>query len=170
MKRRQQLVLALAGAAAAAAGLSWALWRPTAETGPSDDFWALRFPRPEGGELAMADYRHQVLVLNFWATWCPPCIKELPDLDRLQRQNKGRLQVVGLAVDGQAPVRQFLERQPLSFAIGLAGFEGTELSRRLGNDKAALPFTVVFDRHGQPRHRKLGQTVFDELQRWVAEL
>ena len=60
MKRRQQLVLALAGAAAAAAGLSWALWRPTAETGSSDDFWALRFPRPEGGELAMADYRHQL--------------------------------------------------------------------------------------------------------------
>lgn len=171
MMQRRHLVIWGAGAVAAGTGLGWTLWRQPAADDVDDSFWKLRFDRPEGGELAFASLRGQVLVLNFWATWCPPCIKELPEFDRLQLAQAGRgVQVVGLAIDGLAPVREFLARQPLRFAIGLAGFEGTELSRRLGNDKGALPFTVVFDRQGRIRHRKLGQTQFDELTRWVNSL
>jgi thiol-disulfide isomerase/thioredoxin len=160
------------GLAAAAAGAGWAWWRQPA-SGPAleADFWQLRFDRPEGGELALAGLRGQALVINFWATWCPPCIKELPEFDRLQRAHAGRgLQVLGLAVDGPTPVRQFLARQPVSFAVGLAGFEGTDLSRRLGNSDGGLPFTVVIDRQGRLRHRKLGQTAFDELAGWIQAL
>jgi thiol-disulfide isomerase/thioredoxin len=171
MSRRQHLLWWGAGAAAAAAGAGWSWWRSTGNsdvTDPGPDFWALRFERPEGGELALTSLRGKVLVLNFWATWCPPCIKELPEFDRLQRAKASAgVQVVGLAVDGPTPVRQFLARQPVGFPVGLAGFEGTDLSKRLGNTAGALPFTVVFDRQGRLRHRKLGQTVFDELETWV---
>ncbi len=171
MNRRRQIALLAAGTAAAAAGLIWSLRQSPAGPAPGDNFWRLRFDRPEGGELAMADFRGQILVLNFWATWCPPCIKEMPELDRLHQEHAGQgVQVLGLAVDGPAPVRQFLARHPVRFAIGLAGFEGAELSRSLGNDKGALPFTVVFDKNGQQRHKKLGQSTFDELQRWVVGL
>lgn len=171
MNRRNQLSLGAAGLLAAAAGAGWALWRQGGTSEPGDDFWSLRFDRPEGGELVLSTLRGQTLVLNFWATWCPPCIKELPEFDRLHRAHAGRgLQVVGLAVDGLAPVRQFLAKQPVSFAVGLAGFEGIELSRRLGNTAGALPFTVVFDKKGQVRHRKLGQTAFNELVDWVGAL
>ena len=171
MNRRQQLALAGAGVLAGAAGLGWSLWRAPADEPLPADWWALRFDKPEGGELALASLRGQAVVLNFWATWCPPCIKELPEFDRLHRAYSARgVQVVGLAVDGPTPVRQFLARQPVSFAVGLAGFEGTDLSRRLGNNAGALPFTVVIDRQGRVRHRKLGETKFDELTGWVDRL
>ena len=171
MNRRQHLALAGAGVAAAAAGLGWALWRSPPTDPALAELWGLRFDRPEGGELSLAALRGQALVINFWATWCPPCIKELPEFDKLHRAQASRgVQVLGLAVDGPTAVRQFLVRQPVAFPVGLAGFEGTDLSRRLGNSGGGLPFTVVIDRDGRIRHRKLGPTEFNELSGWVAQL
>ena len=133
--------------------------------------WALRFERPEGGELVMADLRGRPLVLNFWATWCPPCIKEMPELDRFHREFAPQgWQVVGLAIDGPTPVRDFLRRVPVGFAIGLAGLGGTDLVRRLGNAAGGLPFSVIFGRDGQVLHRKLGETSFDELAGWARNI
>ena len=82
----------------------------------------------------MATLRGQPLVLNFWATWCPPCVKEMPEIDRFQREFAARgWQVLGLAVDRPQPVREFLARTPVGYTIAMAGLEGTELSRQLGN-------------------------------------
>ena len=168
---RRSWMLGAAGATAAVAGIGWQLWRErgSADGDPGDvpELWAMRFPQPGGGELVMAERRGRPLLLNFWATWCPPCVKEMPELDRFQREFAARgWQVVGLAVDGPTPVRQFLKRVPVSFAIGLAGFEGTDLSKRLGNAQGALPFTALFDARGRIVKRKLGETSFDELARW----
>lgn len=166
---RRTWVLAGAGGAAAAAGLGWQLWRGGAggegEPAPPG-FWTLRFPRPEGGELDFASLRGQPLVLNFWATWCPPCVKEMPDLDRFQQANTG-WRVVGLAIDGPTPVREFLQRTPVRFAIGLAGFGGTELAQQLGNAQGGLPFTAVFDARGRLRERKLGQAKPEDMAEWA---
>lgn len=84
MKRRSLLIGGV-GAVAAAAGVGGALWtsrRSAAQVDPA--FWALRFERPEGGELALASLRGRPVLLNFWATWCAPCREEMPGLDRLQ--------------------------------------------------------------------------------------
>ena len=177
MKRRNW-VLGAAGATAAGAGAGWQLWRaPAAAAVPAggvldeatSTFWQMSFARPDGQPLPMAGLRGKPLVLNFWATWCPPCVKEMPELERFdQARRASGWQVVGLAVDGPTPVRQFLDRVAIAFPIGLAGLEGTDLSRRLGNATGALPFTIVFDKDGQPLHRKLGETSFDELERWAA--
>lgn len=155
--------------AASGAGLVWRSRQERAAAAPDTPPWHLVFPRPEGGELRMAALWGRPLVLNFWATWCPPCIEELPELERFHRAWSPRgWQVVGLAVDAPTPVREFLTRQPLSFPIGLAGLDGSALSRTLGNERGALPFTALFDGRGRVVQRKLGQTTFDELSAWAA--
>lgn len=167
---------ALLGAAGVLAAVGGALWhrRRSAQLSNSDgqplDLWALRFPRPEGGELVFAELRGKPLLINFWATWCPPCIKELPEIDRFARAHRAQLQVVGLAIDGLAPVQDFLKKLPLGFAIGLAGTSGSELARALGNRAGALPFTVLLDAEGGVAQRKLGETTHDELLAWARSL
>jgi thiol-disulfide isomerase/thioredoxin len=165
---RRAWLVAGAGVAAAAAGVGWQAWRAAQLADDGGGLWTMRFPRPEGGELVMAELRGRPLLLNFWATWCPPCLQEMPELDRFQRQFGARgWQVVGLAVDGPTPVRDYLRRLPVGFPIGLAGFEGAALSQRLGNPQSALPFTAIFDVAGRTVHRKLGQTSREELARWA---
>lgn len=180
-RRRHLLLLAGAGVAAAGAGLVLQQRRErqarrteaadAAALAESGGLWAMSFPTPDGGELAMAALRGRPLVLNFWATWCPPCVKEMPELDRFQRSFGMRgWQVVGLAIDGPTPVREFLTRVPVGFSIGLAGFGGSELGRALGNERGGLPFTVMFDAGGRIVQRKLGETHFDELSAWARAL
>jgi thiol-disulfide isomerase/thioredoxin len=177
MNRRQAL-LGGVGIAAAIGGASLA-WRRQPPPGPAtpelaaDDpavaaLWALRLARPEGGELALASLRGKPLVVNFWATWCPPCVREMPALDRFHQTfaPKG-WQVLGLAIDGPTPVRAFLAKTPVGFPIGLAGLDGTELVRALGNASGGLPFTVLLGADGRVLQRKLGETSFDELAGWA---
>ncbi len=172
MNRRQSLGLGAAGVAAAGLGFWWSGKKLTVETPgdrPPEDLWTIRLAQPQGGELALADLRGRPLLLNFWATWCPPCIRELPDIEHFHRQHQAQgWQVVGVAVDGPTAVREFLARMPLTFPIGLAGLEGTELSRSLGNTSGALPFTVVLNAKGIISQRKLGATNREELERWAA--
>lgn len=176
---RRSWILAGSGAAAAAAGLGWQVTRsPGTAPGATlvlDEattaFWQASFPQPDGQPLALGSLRGQPLVLNFWATWCPPCVKEMPELDRFAKTFASRGgQVLGLAVDKPSAVREFLKRSPVSYRIGLAGFDGTDLSRRLGNSSGALPFTAVFGRSGAVVQRKLGETNFDELSAWSRAL
>lgn len=168
MNRRQWLVGAGVGAAAAAGGAGLAWWRlRVGEPPPPTGFWDKRFERPEGGELALASLRGKPLVLNFWATWCPPCISELPLLDRFHReQNPRGWTVLALAVDSPTPVREFLRQRPLSMPVGLAGLEGVEFGRALGNQQGGLPFTVVLGSDGTVAMRKLGALKAQDIDGW----
>ena len=171
MNRRFALMAGAAVAAGATgAGVAW--WRLGSGGRPDGaEIWSMRFDRPDGSQLTLADFRGRPLLLNFWATWCPPCIRELPLIDSFQREHRARgWQVVGLAVDKLEPVREFLGKQPVGFGIGLAGIEGVELSRHLGNTSGALPFSVVFDRRGRVVQRKLGVIQTEDLTRWVAAI
>lgn len=127
--------------------------------------------RPDGQALDWAGLQGKPLLVNFWATWCPPCVKEMPELDRFQRDFKDAgWRVVGLAIDGPTPVKEFLKKVQVGFDIGLAGFGGTELAQTLGNQAGGLPFTVLIDAQGRIRHRKMGATHFDELATWAREI
>jgi thiol-disulfide isomerase/thioredoxin len=163
--RRGWAITASVAAAAAAAGLGWSIWQQrSAGAGAESQLWSLTFDTPDGSQLAMSSYRGQPLVLNFWATWCPPCLREMPALDRFARDFASRgWRVVGLAADNAEPVRAFLARAPVTYAIGLTGFAGIELSRRLGNAGGGLPFTLVFGHGGALLHRQIGETSYDQL-------
>lgn len=168
MKRRI-LLGAGVGAAALAAGASFSLYRSRVSgSEPEPALWKLSFEQASGGTLTMASLRGRPLLLNFWATWCAPCIKEMPMLDRFHLERKAAgWQVVGIAVDGPTPVHEYLRRLPMSFPIGLAGMEGAELSRTLGNASGSLPFTVVFAADGKILARKLGAVAPSDLEDWV---
>jgi thiol-disulfide isomerase/thioredoxin len=177
MQRRTWLASGLAvGAAAAGAGWSW--WRhqvadtPGAVGDPQiERLWASRFAQMPSGELALATLRGKPLVLNFWATWCPPCVKEMPELDRFAQAHAAQgWQVLGLAIDQGPAVQAFITKNPVRFPIALAGATGTQWVRDLGNPAGGLPFTVVFDTRGVVAHRKLGPTNFEELQAWAAHM
>lgn len=168
----RRALLVAAGLAAGGAGLGLAWWRSGrggALAEPVEGFWSLQWERPGGGVLAASALRGRPLLINFWATWCPPCIEELPLINDFYLQNKfNGWQVIGLAVDNLTAVGRFLERMPVDFPIGMAGLAGTELGRGLGNLTGGLPFTVVLDSAGAVAQRKLGQVKKDDLQSWVA--
>ena len=162
----RRLILAGAGVGAAALGASFA-WRrlhPPVASAVALAFWARRFPGLDGTELDVARWRGQPLLVNFWATWCPPCVKELPEINQFYQEAKSKgWQVLGLAVDQPEPVKAFLRKTPLDFAIALAGPEGLGLVRELGNPAGGLPFTVVFDETGEISWRRMGVSKLEDL-------
>ncbi len=171
--RRRWLAAGVGAAAAVAgAGLAWQRLQPHAAPAALSEtetaFWASGFNAPAGEAVAMQSFRGKPLVLNFWATWCPPCVEELPLLNGFYREQKARgWQVVGLAIDQPTAVRQFLQRLPLDFPIALGGLGGTDMARSLGNLAGGLPFTVVFGADGNILHRKMGQVTADDLKAWA---
>ena len=166
--RRRWVLAAVAGVAAAAGiGVAWRRFEP--EPPPdADGFWTARFQTLNGDALSIGALRGKPLLVNFWATWCPPCVEEMPLLSRFYTEHRAKgWQVLGLAVDQAEPVKRFLARAPVSFPIALAGLDGVDVSRSLGNTAGGLPFTVVFGADGRIRQQKIGQVRESELRAWV---
>lgn len=166
--RRAWLGAAGATAGLFGAGLAW--WRLSPQSaGPvaQHAFWAESFEEPSGMSLSMQDFKGKPLLVNFWATWCPPCVEELPLLDRFWRENAAKkAEILALAIDQPSAVKKFLLRQPLGFPVGLAGFAGTELAKSLGNAAGGLPFSVFFNADGTIWRQKLGQLTPEDLVKW----
>jgi len=160
MKRRPLLIGA--GLAAAAVGAGLALRSGRALSPEAEKFWAAKFVHLDGSELPAAILRGKPLLLNFWASWCTPCVKELPDIERFAKETPA-WQVLALALDSAENVQAFLTRLPLHLPLGLAGLTGFELARMLGNLQGGLPFSVAFDARGEVFWRKLGPTELPEL-------
>ena len=161
-----------AGAAAGLAGAGLAWWRLTprsANVAAQHAFWSMDFEDPSGIRVSMADFKGKPLLVNFWATWCPPCVEELPLIDRFGRENAvNGFQVLALAIDQPSSVKRFLQRQPLGLTVGLAGLGGTELAKSLGNATGGLPFSVSFTADGRIWRPKLGQLTPEDLAQWRA--
>jgi thiol-disulfide isomerase/thioredoxin len=168
---RRHAVLSGVAVAAGLAGVGVALKRHAlTDLSPEvmQALWAAEFDMPDGQVMKLSAFQGKPLVINFWATWCPPCIEEMPLLDAFYQQNSSNgWQVVGLAIDQPSRVRQFLTQHAVSYSVGLAGLTGTALGTQLGNDQGGLPFTVVLDAQSGLKARKLGKLSEDDLKNWL---
>jgi thiol-disulfide isomerase/thioredoxin len=109
----------------------------------------ISLPDIKGRTQSLRQWQGQKLLVNFWATWCAPCRKEMPDLVRWQSELKEKgLQVVGIAVDDADSVRAYLKESPVNYPILLAPEIGVTLSAELGNRMGVLPFSVFVGRDG----------------------
>ncbi len=154
--RREALTLgAVALGAAAIGGVVGALVLQ-AGSGAAD-LLASRFPDLSGRMRPLLEWQGRGLVCNFWATWCAPCREEIPLLNAAQKKYAANnLQVVGIAVDNAANVREFIKSTDIHYPVLLAGADAIALMRDLGNTAGGLPYTVLLDARGRLAGRKLG--------------
>jgi thiol-disulfide isomerase/thioredoxin len=130
-----------------------------------------RFADAAGQPRSLGQFAGQVVVVNFWATWCAPCREEMPGFVRLQERWRGRVQFVGLAHDDRAKVDRFGRDLAVNYPLWTGGPEVMELSRRLGNRLGVLPHTVLLDGSGQVLESRIGlfpeSTLEDRLAKMV---
>jgi len=146
--------------------------RPTAPPAPVatslESLFSATFADLDGKEASLAPWRDEILVVNFWATWCPPCRDEMPDLSRLQERHKG-VRFVGVALDAPAKVKAFSERHPVAYPLLIASGDTFALSRELGNAAQALPYTLVV-KNDKIKWAKLGRIDATQLDSYLSAL
>jgi thiol-disulfide isomerase/thioredoxin len=153
--------VAILSAAAGAAYHGWSLrvatQREAASRAVADRVFAARLVNPQGGAPTLEQWRGQVLVVNFWATWCAPCREEIPGFVRLQeRYGSSGLQFVGIAFDQPDKVAEFGREFRVNYPLLLGGLDTMELLREAGNRAGVLPYTLVIDRQGKVVSREPG--------------
>lgn len=122
------------------------------------------FPDSNDQLQSINQWRGKLLVINFWATWCPPCLEEIPDFIRLQGElQNSNVQFVGIAIDGKQVVSEYLSQVKSNYPNLIAGDNGLNLSQQLGNVLGAIPFTLIVDTQGQIVFRQAGSLSAREL-------
>ena len=172
-KSARWILIALVAIAGLAAGIYYGVSSQKSEPSPQAGaaLAGLSLPDAAGKEQALAQWRGKVMVVNFWATWCAPCREEMPEFIKAQSEYGAKgLQFVGIAVDQPDKIDQFAKEIGLNYPALVGGFGAMELSKTLGNNLMALPFSVVVDRKGQIAYTQLGMLKPDKLQALMKEL
>jgi thiol-disulfide isomerase/thioredoxin len=158
-------------APAAAAGAAGATAPATAAAGPVAALYQQKLKDGKGVEQALAQWQGKPLVVNFWATWCAPCVEEMPELSALQGEQAGKAwQIIGIGIDSPANIAEFAEKHKIAYPVYVGGMSGTDLSRQLGNAHGGLPFTVLIGADGQVKKTYLGRLKFDQLRADLASM
>ena len=123
----------------------------------------------DGTQVALPRaYAGRPLLVNVWASWCGPCVKEMPELDRYARaQGANGTQVLGIALDDPDAVRAFLQRVPVAYPILVDAPGPRDAGVRLGNPKGVLPYSVLLDAHGRVLRQKIGPFRDGEIDAWA---
>jgi thiol-disulfide isomerase/thioredoxin len=170
LSRRDWLILGGIGATTVVAGVALAplllRQQPSASA-----LLAASLPDLSGRIRHLSEWRGEVVLCNFWATWCAPCRKEIPMLVSLRDEFEPLgFEVVGIAVDNASKVREFARTYRVSYPVMIAEASGIDLMKTLGNTAGGLPFTVLLDRDGMIRSRKLGILQSEDINRKIKDL
>ncbi len=180
MKLSSYFLIAVGGAViGAASGFAWrAMDNAQNAQMPSavesveqlDALPAFAYEDLEGTTRRTQEFEDKVVVLNFWATWCPPCRKETPAFVAMQDEFGDQVQFIGIAIDDEEPVREFAESYAVNYPILLGDLDAVALSRQLGNRFEGLPFTVVTRPGGEVVLRHAGELERAELEPLLKDL
>ena len=128
------------------------------ESTPQNTLPAFTLPDLSGQQRSISEWRGKILIINFWATWCPPCRKEIPEFIKLQHELGDRgLQFIGIAIEEKASVEKYVDLVNINYPILIAEDTGITLSQKMGNTINALPFTIVVDSNGNIVHHHPGE-------------
>ena len=185
MKRRT--VLVGVGGLAAIAVSGWAAWRASSSSAPAANravgasaeparvsanplaLYNARLPGLDGQEFLLNTLKGRPVVVNFWATWCAPCVQEMPYLDAIAKE-RPEIAFVGIGIDTAQNIIQFVAKLPVSYQLLVAGHAGIAMVRELGNSAGGLPFTVLFDANGSIFDSILGQVEPTDLRNRIERL
>jgi thiol-disulfide isomerase/thioredoxin len=171
MTRASWLILVLAVLAAAAGG--WLQHAARARRGSEltgQPAPVLRLPDMEGRTHALSDYAGRRVLVNFWASWCRPCLREMPALAAAQRRFGGdRPVVVGIAMDTPDNVRAYLKTHPANYPILLGRLDPPDSARQLGDGGSVLPYSVLLGADGKVLASHAGMLDATTLERWLAQ-
>ena len=132
---------------------------------------AFNLPDSSGKPHDIAEWRGKILIINFWATWCPPCKKEIPEFITLQNQYSAQgLQFIGVALEDKESVREYMNTVKINYPVLIAEDQGIALAFKLGNVSGTVPFTVVVDQNGQIIYRHQGNFSKDQILSVIAPL
>lgn len=127
-------------------------------------FFAQQLEDTDGKMHALSQWQGKTLIVNFWATWCAPCVEEMPELTALQTELAPQgIQILGLGIDNPSNIREFAAKYKISYPLYIAGMTGTELSRQFGNQAGGLPFTVIIGPNGDIKKTYLGRLKMEQL-------
>ncbi|MDT8404705.1 TlpA disulfide reductase family protein [Sulfuriflexus sp.] len=128
-------------------------------------------PDTSGSEHNIGEWDGKVLVINFWATWCPPCRKEMPAFIELQDKFADQgLQFIGVAIDDADKVKDFMDTYGVNYPMLLGDLAAIEVGKQYGNRFGALPYTVIVDREGKIAFTRRGELEKHEAETEIKKL
>lgn len=134
------------------------------QTNAVDRLFSQSLPDTSGQAQALSQWKGKTLVVNFWATWCAPCVDEMPELSALQTEiSHKNMQIIGVGIDTAENIRAFSTTYNISYPLYTGGIGGTELTRLFGNQGGGLPFTVLVAPDGTVQKTYLGRLNMDAL-------
>ena len=173
MFKNNTLIIILGAAIALALGIGVGLWKVApgdADITP-EQLYATKFVDLAGKSQELGNWKGKVLVLNFWATWCPPCIEEIPDFVQADAEYRAKgVTIVGIALDEPAKVAEFALRFRIDYPLLIGGSDAYQLAARLGNQSKGIPFTAVIDRQGKIVYLGVGSVRKKELDKVLLPL
>jgi peroxiredoxin len=148
-----------------------AFFAPPAEAGLPEQRPEFTLADLDGQQRSVGEWDDHVLLINFWATWCPPCQREIPALMALQEEYGARgFQVVGIAIDDPERVREYADEMDINYPLLVGESAAIRVSQAYGNRIGALPYTVVTDRAGRIVYAHRGEVEHAEAEAVIKPL
>jgi thiol-disulfide isomerase/thioredoxin len=143
----------------------------TAQGQQASELFAASMPDLNNHTQTLAQWKGKILLVNFWATWCTPCVQEIPELSKMQSENKiTNAQIIGIGIDSAANMQEFSTKYKISYPLYVADTTGSELLRKFGDAAGGLPFSLLIAPNGRVKKTYLGRLNVAEVKRDIAAL